>query len=397
MNRDRFPGAAGDWARLDGPAGTQMVDSAIEAMDGWMRSGRGANHGGAFAAAHATDECVEQARAAVGRLLGAEPAGVAFGPSMTAMTMRLSAAVGRTLVPGDEVVVTRLDHDANVRPWVIAAERAGATVRWAEPDRDTLALPAAAVESVLSDRTRWVAVTAASNASGSVPELDAIIAAVHAAGARISVDAVAAAPHRALDLAALGADTLACSSYKWYGPHIGMLCAAPELLAELVPDKLEPAPDEPPDRFELGTLPFESLAGVTAAAEYMLEVGFDAIRAHEEELLGIAAAELAEIAGVTLYGDPPDRVPTLMFNIAGHTSRAVAEALALREIAVWDGNYYASELERFLGLDPDGAVRAGFVQYNDADDARRLVEAVREVAEGTAAAATTSAPREAPA
>ncbi|HZH23624.1 MAG TPA: cysteine desulfurase-like protein [Solirubrobacteraceae bacterium] len=397
MNRDRFPGAAGDWARLDGPAGTQMVDSAIEAMDGWMRSGRGANHGGAFAAAHATDECVKQARAAVGRLLGAEPAGVAFGPSMTAMTMRLSAAVGRTLVPGDEVVVTRLDHDANVRPWVIAAERAGATVRWAEPDRDTLALPAAAVESVLSDRTRWVAVTAASNASGSVPELDAIIAAVHAAGARISVDAVAAAPHRALDLAALGADTLACSSYKWYGPHIGMLCAAPELLAELVPDKLEPAPDEPPDRFELGTLPFESLAGVTAAAEYMLEVGFDAIRAHEEELLGIAAAELAEIAGVTLYGDPPDRVPTLMFNVAGHTSLEVATALAEREIAVWHGNYYASELERFLGLDPNGAVRAGFVQYNDAEDARRLVEAVREVASGASVTPVASASHEAPA
>ena len=397
MNRDRFPGAAGDWARLDGPAGTQMVDSAIEAMDGWMRSGRGANHGGAFAAAHATDECVKQARAAVGRLLGAEPAGVAFGPSMTAMTMRLSAAVGRTLVPGDEVVVTRLDHDANVRPWVIAAERAGATVRWAEPDRDTLALPAAAVESVLSDRTRWVAVTAASNASGSVPELDAIIAAVHAAGARISVDAVAAAPHRALDLAALGADTLACSSYKWYGPHIGMLCAAPELLAELVPDKLEPAPDEPPDRFELGTLPFESLAGVTAAAEYMLEVGFDAIRAHEEELLAIAAAGLAEIEEVTLYGDPPDRVPTLMFNVAGHTSLEVATALAEREIAVWHGNYYASELERFLGLDPNGAVRAGFVQYNDADDARRLVEAVREMASRTSVAPGESVPHETPA
>ncbi len=145
MNRERFPGVAGGWARLDGPAGTQMVDSAIEAMDEWMRSGRGANHGGMFAAATATDECVEDARAAVGRLLGADPRGVAFGPSMTAMTMRLSAAVGRTLAPGDEVVVTRLDHDANVRPWVIAAERAGAMVRWAEPDRDTLALPAAAV------------------------------------------------------------------------------------------------------------------------------------------------------------------------------------------------------------------------------------------------------------
>ena len=301
---------------------------------------------------------------------------------MTAMTMRLSAAVGRTLGPGDEVVVTRLDHDANVRPWVIAAERAGATVRWAEPDRDTLALPASAIEAVLSDRTRWVAVTAASNASGTVPELDAIVAAAHAAGARISIDAVAAAPHRALSLAALGADTLACSAYKWYGPHIGILCAAPALLEELVPDKLAPSPEEAPDRFELGTLPFESLAGVTAAADYLLEVGFDAIRAHEERLLAIAADGLAAIEGVTLYGDPPDRVPTLMFNVAGHTSAEVATALAARQIAVWDGNYYAHELERFLGLDPDGAVRAGFVHYNDEEDARRLVEAVADVAAG---------------
>jgi cysteine desulfurase family protein (TIGR01976 family) len=373
-----------------------MVDVAIEAMDAFMRSGDNANHGGVFAAAHATDVCVERARDAVGRLLGADPRGVAFGPSMTAMTMRLSAAVGRTLRPADEVVVTRLDHDANVRPWVIAAERAGATVRWAEPDRSTLALPAAAVEAALSDRTRWVAVTAASNACGTVPELEGIVAAAHGAGARISIDAVAAVPHRPLDLRALGADTLACSSYKWYGPHIGVLCAAPELLEELVPDKLNPSPDEAPDRFELGTLPFESLAGVTAAAEYMLEVGYDAIRAHEDRLLAIAADGLAAIDGVTLYGDPPDRVPTLMFNVEGRTSTEVAAALAEREIAVWDGNYYAWELERFLGLEPHGAVRAGFVHYNDESDAARLVSAVADVASGALRAAAPSS-AEAPA
>jgi len=390
VNRHRFPGLAGGWARLDGPAGTQMVDAAIDAMTAFMRSGDNANHGGVFAAAHATDACVEHARAAVARLLGAEPAGVAFGPSMTAMTMRLSAAVGRTLGPGDEVVVTRLDHDANVRPWVIAAERAGATVRWAEPDRDTLALSATAVEAVLGERTRWVAVTAASNACGTVPELEAIVAAAHAAGARVSIDAVAAAPHRALSLAALGADTLACSAYKWYGPHIGILCAAPALLEELGPDKLMPSPDEAPDRFELGTLPFESLAGVTAAAEYMLEVGFDAIRAHEERLFAIALDGLDALDGVTLYGSAPDRVPTLMFNVDGRTSADVATALAEREIAVWDGNYYAWELERYLGLDPHGAVRAGFVHYNDESDARRLVEAVAEVAAGAPAAARPS-------
>jgi cysteine desulfurase family protein (TIGR01976 family) len=400
MNRDRFPGLAGGWARLDGPAGTQMVDTAIEAMDAWMRSGRGANHGGVFAAAYATDECVEEARAAVARLLGAEPRGVAFGTSMTAMTMRLSAAVGRTLAPGDEVVVTRLDHDANVRPWVIAAERAGASVRWAEPDRETLALPTSAVEAALSERTKWVAVTAASNATGTVPELAAIVAATHAVGARISVDAVAAAPHRPLDLRALGADTLACSAYKWYGPHIGVLCAAPALLEELVPDKLNPSPDEAPDRFELGTLPFESLAGMTAAAEYMLEVGYDAIRAHEERLFAIALEGLSETGGVTLYGSPADRVPTLMFNVEGLTSTEVATALAARQVAVWDGNYYAWELERFLGLEPHGAVRAGFVHYNDESDARRLVEAVADVASGGVArapAAAAPASEEAPA
>jgi len=281
---------------------------------------------------------------------------------------------------------------------VIAAERAGATVRWAEPERDTLALPAAAVEAVLSERTRWVAVTAASNATGTVPELAGIVAAAHAAGARISLDAVAAAPHRALDLRALGADTLACSAYKWYGPHIGILCASPALLEELVPDKLNPSPDEAPDRFELGTLPFESLAGVTAAAEYMLDVGFDAIRAHEERLLAIALEGLGEIDGVTLYGEPPDRVPTLMFNLEGMSSTEVATALAARRVAVWDGNYYAWELERFLGLQPDGAVRAGFVHYNDESDARRLVEAVREVASGDrASVATAHSTEEAPA
>jgi cysteine desulfurase family protein (TIGR01976 family) len=311
--------------------------------------------------------------------------------------MRLSAAVGRTLGPGDEVVVTRLDHDANVRPWVIAAERAGATVRWAEPDRDTLALPASAIEAVLSDRTRWVAVTAASNATGTVPELDAIIAAAHAAGARISLDAVAASPHRPLSLAELGADTLVCSAYKWYGPHIGMLCAAPSLLEELRPDKLIVSPDEAPDRFELGTLPFESLAGVEAAAAYLLEVGFEAIRAHEDGLMDQALAGLRAIDGVTLYGDPPDRVPTLMFNVDGMTSTQAATALAEREVAVWDGNYYAYELERFLGLAPDGAVRAGFVHYNDADDVRRLVEGVAEIAGGGAAPRQAAATEETPA
>ena len=380
MNRDRFPGLADGWARLDGPGGTQMVDTAIDAMTDWMRSGRTANEGGAFPHARASAAIVEHARERVAEMLGGDAAGIAFGPSMTAITMRFSAAAGRALRPGDEVVCTRLDHDANVRPWLIAAERAGARVRFAEPDRDTLELPASAVEHVLSDRTRWIAVTAASNAVGSVPDLPGIVAAARRVGARVYVDAVHASPHRPMDFASLGADALACSAYKWFGPHVGVLCAKPELLGELAPDKLRPSSDGVPERWELGTLPFEALAGVAAAADYTASLGWKAVLEHERALLETAREGLAAIDGVTLYGDAEVRTPTLMFNLAGRTAAQVAAALAEREVAVWDGNYYAWELERFLGLDPDGAVRAGFVHYNDAGDAQRLVEAVASVA-----------------
>jgi cysteine desulfurase family protein (TIGR01976 family) len=381
VNRDRFPGLRDGWARLDGPAGTQMVDTAIDAMAAFMRSGDNANHGGgAFAAAQRTDELVESARASVATLLGGDPQGVAFGPSMTAMTMRVSAAAGRSLAAGDEIVCTRLDHDANVAPWLIAAERAGATVRFAEPEPETLELPASAVEAVLTDRTRWVAVTAASNAVGTVPDLPGIIAAAHAAGARVYVDAVHAAPHRRLDVEALGCDALVCSAYKWFGPHVGILWGRPELLAELQPDKLRPSSDEVPDRWELGTLPFESLAGVRAAVDYVLSADWEAVRAHEQALLAAALSALRGMDHVTLYGAARDRAPTLMFNVRGRTSDEVAAALAESEIAVWQGNYYAWELERHLGLEPHGAVRAGFVHYNDEADAERLLAAVSDLA-----------------
>ena len=211
--RERFPGLSDGWARLDGPAGTQMVDVAIDAMADFMRSGDNANHGGVFRAAEATDEMTRATREAVGRLLGGTPETVAFGPSMTALTLRFAATAGREMKPGDEVVCTRLDHDANVAPWLIAAERAGATVRFADPEPDTLELPASAVEAVLTERTRWVAVTAASNAVGSVPDLPGIVAAAHDAGARVYVDAVHATPHRPVAVEALGCDALACSAY----------------------------------------------------------------------------------------------------------------------------------------------------------------------------------------
>lgn len=380
MNRGRFPGLRDGWARLDGPAGSQMVDCAIEAMADWMRSGHGANDHGAFEAADHTDELVAATRVGVAELYGGDPRGVVFGPSMTGLTMRFTATVGASWAEGDEVVCTRLDHDGNVRPWVIAAERAGATVRFAEPEPGTLALPAAAVEAVLSDRTRWVAVTAASNAVGTMPDLRGIIDAAHGAGARVFVDAVHASPHARLDVAQLGCDVLACSAYKWFGPHVGILCATPELLEELRPDKLVPSPDEVPFRFELGTLPFESLAGVRAAAEYMCSLDWDAVRAHERTMLRIALDGLGAMAHVRLYGDASDRTATLMFNVVGRTSREVAERLATDRIAVWDGNYYAWELERHLGLAPDGAVRAGFLHYNELGEAERLVAAVADLA-----------------
>jgi cysteine desulfurase family protein (TIGR01976 family) len=380
VNRDRFPGLRGGWARLDGPAGTQMVDSAIEAMAEFMRSGHNANHGGLFEAAHRTDELVASARTSVATLLGGDPRGVAFGPSMTAMTMRFSAAAGRALEPDDEIVLSRLDHDANVRPWLIAAERADATVRFADPEPETLELPASAVEAVLSARTRWVAVTAASNAVGTVPDLPGIVAAAHAAGARVYVDAVHAAPHRRLDVEALGCDALACSAYKWFGPHIGILWGRPEVLEELKPDKLRPSSDEVPDRWELGTLPFESLAGVRAAADYVLSADWEAVRAHEDALLTAALEGLRAMPHVTVYGAARDRAPTLMFNVRGRTAEEVCTALAERQIAVWQGNYYAVELERHLGLEPHGAVRAGFVHYNDEADAERLLAAVSDLA-----------------
>jgi cysteine desulfurase family protein (TIGR01976 family) len=374
--RGRFPGLRDGWARLDGPAGTQMVDASIDAMTEFMRSGDNANHGGVFRAAEATDELTLAARDAVGRFLGGTPEGVAFGPSMSAMTMRFAAAVGRTLGPGDEVVCTRLDHDANVAPWLIAAERAGATVRFADPEPETLELPATAIEAVLGERTRWVAVTAASNAVGTVPDLPGIVAAAHTAGARVYVDAVHAAPHRPLEVEALGADALSCSAYKWFGPHIGILWGRPELLAELRPDKLRPSPDEVPDRWELGTLPFEGLAGVRAAAEFMLSLDRDALRAHEDALLAQMLDGLRQIDGVTVHGAARDRAPTVMFTVAGRTSLEVARALAADEVAVWHGNYYAVEFARHLGLERDGAVRAGAVAYTDKEDVRRLLDAV---------------------
>src|SRR4051794_22550784 len=380
MNRDRFPGLSDGWARLDAPGGSQPVDAAIEAIAEYMGGGGMANQGGEFEGAKQVDSLLLQARATVGELLGGDPRGVVFGPSMTTLTLAFAATVGRTLSPGDEIVCTRIDHDANVSPWLIAADRAGAEVRFAEPDRETLELAPDAVAAVLSDRTRWVAVTGASNAVGTAPDLAAIAALAHEAGARVYVDAVHATPHRRMDAAALGVDALACSAYKWFGPHGSILWARPDLLEELRPDKLRPASDEVPFRWETGTPAFESIAGITAAARYMLDTGYDAIRAHEDALMARMLSGLGAISGVTLYGAARERTPTAMFNVAGVTAGDAARALAEDEVAVWQGNYYAVELERFLDLAPHGAVRAGLVHYNDESDVDRLLEGVARLA-----------------
>ncbi|HEY6377826.1 MAG TPA: cysteine desulfurase-like protein [Candidatus Dormibacteraeota bacterium] len=378
MNTARFPAlGASDWARFDGPGGSQMVDTAIDAMAEWMRSGDGANLHGAFAAAVATEALVARARVAVGRLLAADPGGVIFGPSMTALTWRLADAVAETLRAGDEIVCTRLDHDANVAPWLAAAARAGATVRFAEVDIETAELSVEAVAAVLGSRTRWVAVSAASNLVGTVTDLPAIIEVAHAAGARVAVDAVHAVPHRRVDVTRLGCDSLACSAYKWFGPHVGALWLAPELMAGLRPAKVRPAPDSGPERWEQGTLPFEALAGAAAAADYLLDTGHDAVRLHEERLLGRMLDGLEAMPHVRLAGAPRDRTPTVFFAVDGLSAGAVAGRLADRRVAVGDGDFYAVELARTLGIS-DG-VRAGALHYTSDMDVDRLLEALATV------------------
>jgi cysteine desulfurase family protein (TIGR01976 family) len=381
VDRERFPGLGDEWVRLDGPGGTQAVDDAIEASAAWWRSGDPANAHGLFPQARATDALVWSSRRACAELLGSEPETIVFGESMTSLTMRFAAAVGRSLGPGDEVVVTRLDHDGNVRPWVLAAERAGASVRFAEPDRDTLVLGPEHVAAVVSERTRWVAVTATSNVTGSAPDVAALCAVARAAGARSYVDAVAAAPHRRIDRHAWGADAVVCSAYKWYGPHVGVLSADPALLAGLQPDKLVPSPDTVPERWELGTLPFEQLAGVGAAARFMLDRVVPLGWAEEQSLGDKLDAGLHAIDGVAVVGRRrPGDAPTRWFTVAGLEPAEVARRLAEHRIAVWHGTNYAWEIARWLGLGDAGAVRAGLVHYNDGTDLDRFLDALVRVA-----------------
>jgi cysteine desulfurase family protein (TIGR01976 family) len=391
--RAAYPALADGYAYLDGAAGTQVPASVIQAI-GMAYAGGLGNSGGAFAASARSDVITAECRRAVAALTGGEPEGVILGPNMTTLTYRLAGTLARDWRPGDEVIVSRLDHDANVRPWVQAAARAGATVRWAEIDAATGELPAAQYGELLTPRTRLVAVTAASNILGTRPDVAAITASARAAGALSYVDGVHATPHGPVDVRALGADFYATSAYKWSGPHIGAVVADPALLGALHPDKLVPAPDEVPDRFERGTLPFADLAGVAAAVDHLAGLAgpppgplrdrvlasMTAVEAHEQDLFAGLLGGLDAMEHVTTYGKAARRTATAYFTVAGHTPRQVAEYLAGRRVNVWSGDNYAWEPAGALGLRDGGAVRAGLVHYNDQSDVARLLDAVADLA-----------------
>src|SRR5215212_7988026 len=330
--RALYPALADGYAYLDGAAGTQVPETVIDAIAGAYRGGIG-NVGGAFPASGRSDAFVAGCRRAVADLGGGQPEGVVLGPNMTTLTYRLAAALAAGWAEGDEVVVSRLDHDANVRPWLQAAARAGAVVRWAEVDLATGELPAGQYQGLVTERTRLVAVSAASNVLGTRPDVAAIAATAHGAGALTYVDGVHATAHGPVDVAALGADFYATSAYKWSGPHVGAVIADPALLSTLSPMKLASSPGSVPERFETGTAPLADLAGVAAAIEHLagldpaatgsrrerLLASMAAAEAHEQDLFAVLIAGLAGLPGVTRYGHPARRTATAWFRVAGYT------------------------------------------------------------------------------
>ena len=391
--RGEFPGLADAHVALDGAAGTLVPAAVTQAIADATRFSM-ANVHGEFAASAQTTETVASARRAVADLVGGQSEGVVFGPNMTTLTFHLADALSSRWQAGDEVVVTSLDHDANIRPWIIAAQRSGATVRFAEFDPDSGELSPEAFDAVVSENTRLVAVTAASNAIGTKPDVRAISERAHAVGALTYVDGVHATPHGPIDVAALGADFYACSTYKVFGPHIGAVVASPALLERLTPAKVVPAPEAVPERFERGTPSFELLAGVSAAVDWLatltaadgsrrqrLLAALQAIEEHLYERLCQALEGLAEIGGVRVLGAPRRRTPTISFLVDGRSPKEVAQRLASQGISVWDGNNYALELMRRFGLEESGgAVRASIVLYNNAGDIDRFLEAVADIA-----------------
>jgi len=390
--RAAFPALAEGAAHFDGPGGSQVPTVVGRAIADTICAAI-ANRGTVTAAERRADEAVLAARAAMSDLLGCEPDGVVFGRSMTQLTYDIARTLARRWGSDDEVVVTRLDHDANVRPWVQAAEHAGATLRWAAFDKATGELSVDAVAGELSARTRLVAVTAASNLLGTRPDVAAIAAAAHDAGALVFVDGVHLTPHAAVDVAALGGDFFVCSPYKFLGPHHGVLAADPALLGSLQPDNLLPQTNEVPECFELGTLPYELLAGTTATVDYIaglvpstggrragLLASMGAVERHEERLFARLLAGLESLPDVAVHGQPAHRTPTALFSMAGRSPEEVAQLLAGRGVNAPAGSFYALEASRWLGLGDDGAVRAGIAPYTDDEDVDRLLDGVVAIA-----------------
>ncbi len=386
--RGRFPALATEAAYFDGPGGSQVPGSVVEAMTACLTEAN-ANLGGAFATSRAADEVMERGRAAAAEFMGGEPEGIAFGANMTTLNFQLAHAVARTLEPGDEIVVTALDHDANVSPWLLVAEDHGLVVRTAPLRVEDVTLDLDALEQLLGDRTKVVAFTLASNAVGSIPDAARIAAAAHRVGALAWADGVHMAPHRRLRARETGLDVVLCSPYKFFGPHLGIACIRADLAESLPADRVRPAAEDPPGhRFEAGTQSHEAVAGATAAIEYLRELGggdldsaFAQIDEHETRLTARFLSGLP--GGVQLYGirTPEGRTPTFCFNVEGRATREVAELLGEQDIYVWDGDYYALEPMRALGLEDGGAVRAGFLHYTTEDEVDRLLEALAAFAD----------------
>jgi cysteine desulfurase family protein (TIGR01976 family) len=386
---------------LDGPGGTQVPRTVVDAIANYLMTSNANSHG-AFATSQRTDELVDEARAAIANLLGCDPDEVIFGANMTTLTFAMSRAIGRTLQAGDEIVVTNLDHDANVTPWLALQEK-GVVVRTADIHKEDCTLDMVLLERLITHRTKVVAIGYASNAVGTINNVAEVVRLAHAVGAIAYVDAVHYAPHGLINVHSLGCDFLACSAYKFFGPHVGILYGKRDRLTRLHPYKVRPAPDANPTCWETGTPNFEGLAGVVATIEYLAELGHRvtptvssqrealitamvAIQEYERSLSQAIIPNLLEIPGVTIYGitDPHRlawRTPTFSLRLEGYSPRELAKALGDRGIFTWNGNFYALNLTQRLGLEASGGLlRVGFVHYNTIEEAYRLVHTLHELA-----------------
>jgi cysteine desulfurase family protein (TIGR01976 family) len=390
--RSHFPSLNTGLAFFDGPGGSQVPDVVGAAIADAITkpiSNRNTN----TESEKNAEEIVLGFRKAVADLIDVDPGGVVYGRSWTQITYDFSRTLAKTWKAGDEVVVSRLDHDSNIRPWIQAAEAVGATVRWAEFDVATSELTVAAVEAVLSNKTKLVAITGAGNTIGTRPDLKAIGAAVHKVGALFFVDGVHLTPHAAISVKEIGADFFGFSFYKLMGPHCATIAASPELLKTLDNDKLLPSTTNVPERFEFGTLPYEIMAGATAAVDFIAEMApgagktrrekivnsMNALEEYEEELLVYMENQIKALPGVTMYGHAKHRTPTLYFSFAGHVSADIYKAMVAKKVNVPAHNFYALEVSRKLGLGDDGALRAGLAPYSTREDVDRLVSGLREV------------------